>query len=144
MVINTDKIQAIPTPSIYTFQCLNFNKNDKVQKLHIIPCFFLYYYLYESYKRQLDCMPFPHTNTFTQTLTQRAVRGIPSLSLSSGSSMPSCTESALLWSAMMGNGMGLPALSGCMDITSYEVWKEEMGGGIRWNSHPVMLYFTFK
>lgn len=37
-------------------------------------------------------------------LTQRAVRGIPSLSSSSGSSMPSWTDSSLLWSAMMGKG----------------------------------------
>lgn len=43
----------------------------------------------------------------TGRLTQRAVRGIPSLSLSSGSSMPSCTESSLLSSAIMGKGRAL-------------------------------------
>lgn len=37
-------------------------------------------------------------------LTQRAVRGMPSLSFSSGSSMPRATASSRLLSAMMGKG----------------------------------------
>lgn len=59
-------------------------------------------------------------------LTQRAVRGIPSLSLSSGSSMPSCTESSLLSSAIMGKGRALsPSLLNA--ITS--CWERGVGGG---------------
>ena len=59
-------------------------------------------------------------------LTQRAVRGIPSLSLSSGSSMPSLTDSSLLSSAMMGKGRSLSAAL-LTDITScteqrHSVW----------------------
>ena len=53
-----------------------------------------------------------------KTLTQRAVRGIPSLSISSGSNMPSWTESTLLSSAMMGKGSGVP-VSPLKAITSY-------------------------
>lgn len=57
-------------------------------------------------------------------LTQRAVRGIPSLSSSSGSSMPSLTASSLLSSAMMGKGSWLSAallnaITSCTeDVTS--------------------------
>lgn len=62
----------------------------------------------------------------TGRLTQRAVRGIPSLSLSSGSSMPNCTESSLLSSAIMGKGRALsPSLLNA--ITSCR----EKGGGAR-------------
>lgn len=45
------------------------------------------------------------------TLAQRAVRGMPSLSFSSGSNMPRATASSRLLSAMMGKGSSPPSHS---------------------------------